>query len=81
MSYTGVKLVRCFAAILEHSGQLKKPGLELLKNLGYLCGEILTQRKKRNAIETVRGYKSSKYVYREAVKSMLLSVMFSNTAF
>ena len=48
-----------FAAILEHSGQLKKPGLELLQNPGCLSGEIMTQTKKRKAIETVRGYKSS----------------------
>ena len=50
-----------FAAILEHSGQLKKPGLESkLQNPGCLSGEIMTQTKKRKTIETVRGYKSSK---------------------
>ena len=48
---------RRLAAILEHYGQLKKPGLELLQNLGCLSGEIMTQTKKRKAIETVRGYK------------------------
>ena len=70
-----------FAAILEHSGQLKKPGLELLQNCGCLSGEIMTQTKKRKAIETVSGYKCSKYVYREAVKSVLFSVMVSNNLF
>ena len=49
-----------FATILEHSGQLKKSGLELLQNPGCLPGEIITQTKKRKAIETVRGYKRSK---------------------
>ena len=53
-------LARCFDAILEHSGQLKKPGLDLLQILRCLSGEIMTQTKKRNAIETVKGYKSSK---------------------
>ena len=46
-----------------------------------MCGKIMTQTKKRKAIETVRGYKSSKYVYRAAVKSVLLSVMFSTASF
>ena len=55
-----------FAAILKHSGLMKKPGLELLQNLGCLSGEIMSQTKKRKAIETV-------------IKSVLLSVMFSNT--
>ena len=64
-----------FAAILEHSG------LELLQNCGCLSGEIMTQTKKRKAIETVSDYKCSKYVYREAVKSVLLSVMVSNNLF
>ena len=42
----------------------------------------MTQTKKRKAIiETIRGYKSSKLAYRVAVKSVLLSVMFSNTLF
>ena len=49
-------LARCFAAILEHSGQLKKPGLELLQVTRRLYGEIMTQTKKRKAIETVKGY-------------------------
>ena len=49
-----------FAAILEHCGQLKKSGLELLQNPGCFPGEIITQTKMRKAIETVRGYKSSK---------------------
>ena len=53
-------LARCFAAILEHSGELKKPGLELLQNTRCLSGEIMTQTKKRKAIETVKGYKNSK---------------------
>ena len=48
-----------FAAILEHFGQLKKPGHELLQNPGCLSGEKMTQTKKRKAIETVRGYESS----------------------
>ena len=43
---------------------MKKPGLKLLQNLGCLSGEIMTQTKKRKAIETV-------------IKSVLLSVMFS----
>ena len=38
----------------------EKPGLKLLRNPGRLSGEIMTQTKKRKAIETVRGYKSSK---------------------
>ena len=45
---------------LEHNGQLKKSGLELLQNPGCLSGEIMTQTNKRKAIETVRGAKSSK---------------------
>ena len=53
-------LINVLPSILEHSGQLKKPGLELLQNPGCLSGEIMTQTKKRKAIETVRGYKSSK---------------------
>ena len=76
---TWVGLVGRFAAILEHSGQLKKPGLEFLHNPRCLSGEIMTQTKKRKAIETVRGYKSSKKVYRAAFKSVLLSVMFPQT--
>ena len=76
-----VGLAGRFAAILEHSGQLKNPGLELLQNPGCLSGEIMTQTKKRKATETVRGYKMSKQVYKAAVKSVLLSVMFSNTLF
>ena len=44
---------------LEHSGQLKKPEHELLQNTGCSSGEIVSQTKKRKAIETVRGYKSS----------------------
>ena len=48
------------AAILEHSGQLKKPGFELLQNPGCLSGEIMTQTKKRKANEKLKGYKSSK---------------------
>ena len=47
---------RTFAAILEHSGQLKKPGLELMQNPGCVSGEIMTPTKKRKAIETVRGF-------------------------
>ena len=31
-----------FASILEHSGQLKTPGLQLLPNAGYLSGEIIS---------------------------------------
>ena len=46
-------LARRFAAILEHSGQLKKPWLELKQNPGCLSGEMTTQTKKRKAIETV----------------------------
>ena len=76
-----VGLAGRFAAILEHSGQVKKPGLELLQNSGCLTGETMTQTKKRKAIETVRGYKSSIKVYRAAVESVLLSVMFSNDLF
>ena len=76
-----VGLAGRFAAILEHSGQLKNPGLDLLQNPGCLSGEIMTQTKKRKATETVRGYKMSKQVYKAAVKSVLLSVMFSNTLF
>ena len=53
-------LAGCFDAILEHSGQLKKPGLELLQILRRLSGEIMTQTKKRKTIETVKGYKSLK---------------------
>ena len=49
---------RTLCAILEHSGQLKKPGFELLHNPGRLSGEMMTQTKKRKAIETVRGYKN-----------------------
>ena len=49
-----------FAATLEHSGQLEMSGLELLQNPGCLSGEIMTQKKKRKAIERVRGYESSK---------------------
>ena len=48
---TRVGLAGRFAAILEHSGQLKKPGFELLHSPGYLSGAILTQTKKRKAIE------------------------------
>ena len=44
---------------LEHSGQLKKPEHELEQSTGCLSGEIMSQTKKRKAIETVRGYKSS----------------------
>ena len=62
-----VELAAQFATILEQSGQLKKPGLELLQNPGCLSGEIMT--KTRKAIETVRGYR------------VLLSVMFLNTLF
>ena len=40
-----------------------------------LTGEITPKAKKRLAIERVRGYKSLKYVYRAAVKSVLLPVM------
>ena len=57
---TWIGLARRFAAILEHSGRLKKPGHELLHNPGCLSGEIMTQTKKRKAMETVRGYESSK---------------------
>ena len=57
---TWVRLAGRCAAILEYSGRLKKPGLELLQNPGCLSGEIMTQTKKRKANETVRGYKSSK---------------------
>ena len=57
---TWVRLAGRCATILEYSGQLKKPGLELLQNPGCLSGEIMTQTKKRKANETVRGYKSSK---------------------
>ena len=39
-----------FAAILEHSGQLKKPGLELPQNPRCLSDEIMTQTKKRKTI-------------------------------
>ena len=57
---TWVGLAGRFAAILEHSWQMKKPGLELLQNPGCLYVEIRTQTKKRKAIETVSGYKRSK---------------------
>ena len=53
---TWVGLAGRFAVILEHSGQLKKPVLELPQNPGCLSGEIMTQTKKRKAMETVRGY-------------------------
>ena len=43
----------CFAAILEHSGQLKKPGLKWLQHLGGLSGEIMTQTKERKPTERV----------------------------
>ena len=33
-----VGLAERFAAILKHSGQVKKPGLELLQDLGCLSG-------------------------------------------
>ena len=36
---------------------------------------MMTQTKKRKAIETVRGYKNSKYVYKAAV-SVLVSKVF-----
>ena len=45
---------------LEHSGQLKKTGLELLQNPGSLSGEIMTQTKEKKAIETLKCYKRSK---------------------
>jgi len=61
------ELAAPFAAILEQSGQLKKPWLELLQNPGCLSGEVMT--KKRKAIETVRGYR------------VLLSVTFLNPLF
>ena len=48
---TRVGLAGRFAAILEHSGQLKKPEFELLHSPGYLSGAIMTQTKKRKAIE------------------------------
>ena len=51
-----VGLAERFAAILEHSGQLKKPGLELNQNPGCLSGEIMTPTKKRKATEIVRGF-------------------------
>ena len=60
---------------MEHSGQLKKPELELLQNPGCLSAVMMTQTKKRKAIETVRGYKNSKYVYKAAV-SVLVSKVF-----
>ena len=60
-----------FTTILEHSGQMKKPRLKWLQNPECLSGEIMTQTKKRKAIETVRGYKSSKKVYRAAAKSVM----------
>ena len=44
---TWVGLAGRFAVILEHSGQLKKPRLELLQNPGCLSGEIMTQTKRR----------------------------------
>ena len=42
-----VGLSRCFATILEHSGQLKTPGLELLQNPGCLSGETLWLKQKK----------------------------------
>ena len=48
---TRVGLAGRFAAILEHSGQLKKPGFELLHSPGYLSGAIMTKTKKRKTIE------------------------------
>ena len=39
------KTNRRFAAILEHSGQMKKPRLELRQNPGCLSGEIMTPTK------------------------------------
>ena len=44
---TWVAFAGCFATILEHSGQLKNPRC--------LSGEIMTQTKKKKAIETIRG--------------------------
>ena len=44
-----------------------------------ILSRLMTQTKERKATETVRGYKSSNYTYKAAVKSTLLSVMFSNT--
>ena len=46
-----VGLAERFAAILKHSGEVKKPGLELLQNPGCLSGETMTQTKKRKTIE------------------------------
>ena len=46
------------------SGQLKKPGLELLQNPGCLSGEIMTQMKKRKAIESVAIKVQSKFIER-----------------
>ena len=46
-----VGLAERFAATLKHSGQVKKPGPELLQNPGCLYGETMTQTKKRKTIE------------------------------
>ena len=46
------------------SGQLKKPGLKLLQNPGCLSGEIMTQMKKRKAIESVAIKVQSKFIER-----------------
>ena len=54
-----VGLAGRFTAILEHSGQVKKPGLWAAESR-MLSGETTTQTKKRKATEPVRGYKSSK---------------------
>ena len=56
----GTDICLCFAIILEHSGQLKKPWIELLENPGCLSGEIMTQAKKKKAIEKLRVNKRSK---------------------
>ena len=48
---TRVGLAGRFAAILEHSGQLKKPGFELLHSPGYLSGAIMTQISSLIAVE------------------------------
>ena len=59
-----IGLAERFAAILKHSGQVKKPGLELLQNPGCLSGETMTQTKKRKTIEQEVMKNQSKFVER-----------------
>ena len=49
-----VGLTGHFAAILEHSGQLKKPGFELLQNPGCLFGEKKTNKQEKGNRDSKR---------------------------